>query len=142
MPRLLFLLNTGGDRIVDNRIYSAQQPIQPVQTSLFKPRTAGTANSVGSFDQVLNQTLGGVKFSQHASQRLQTRNINLSNDQMNQLKSAVDKAAQKGARESLILMNNDLALVVSVTNRTVITAMDGASIRDNVFTNIDSAVIV
>ena len=61
---------------------------------------------------------------------------------MNQLKSAVDKAAQKGARESLILMNNDLALVVSVTNRTVITAMDGASIRDNVFTNIDSAVIV
>ena len=84
----------------------------------------------------------GVKFSQHASQRLQTRNINLSNDQMNQLKSAVDKAAQKGARESLILMNNDLALVVSVTNRTVITAMDGSSIRDNVFTNIDSAVIV
>ena len=61
---------------------------------------------------------------------------------MNQLKSAVDKAAQKGARESLILMNNDLALVVSVTNRTVITAMDGSSIRDNVFTNIDSAVIV
>ena len=86
--------------------------------------------------------MGGVKFSQHASQRLQTRNINLSNEQMNQLKSAVDKAAQKGARESLILMNNDLALVVSVTNRTVITAMDGSSIRDNVFTNIDSAVIV
>jgi flagellar operon protein len=100
------------------------------------------ANTIGSFDQVLSQTMGNVKFSQHATQRLQTRNINLSNDQMNQLKSAVDKAAQKGARESLILMNNDLALVVSVTNRTVITAMDGSSIRDNVFTNIDSAVIV
>ena len=100
------------------------------------------ANTIGSFEQVLTQTMGGVKFSQHATQRLQTRNINLSNDQMNQLKSAVDKAAQKGARESLILMNNDLALVVSVTNRTVITAMDGSSIRDNVFTNIDSAVII
>ena len=83
-----------------------------------------------------------MKFSQHAAQRLQTRNINLTPVQMNQLNNAVDKAAQKGARESLILMDKDLALVVSVTNRTVITAMDGASIKDNVFTNIDSAVIV
>ena len=128
--------------MTNNRIYSVNQPIQPVQSSVAKLRSTGMTNTAGSFDQVLNQTLGGVKFSQHASQRLQTRNINLSNEQMNQLKSAVDKAAQKGARESLILMNNDLALVVSVTNRTVITAMDGASIRDNVFTNIDSAVIV
>ena len=128
--------------MTNNRIYSATQPIQPVQSSVAKLRSTGMTTTAGSFDQVLNQTLGGVKFSQHASQRLQTRNINLSNDQMNQLKSAVDKAAQKGARESLILMNNDLALVVSVTNRTVITAMDGSSIRDNVFTNIDSAVIV
>ena len=128
--------------MTNNPIYFANQQIQTLRK--IEPQqsiTAGT-NKTGSFDQVLNQTLGGVKFSQHASQRLQTRNINLSNDQMNQLKSAVDKAAQKGARESLILMDNDLALVVSVTNRTVITAMDGASIRDNVFTNIDSAVIV
>ena len=128
--------------MMDNRIYSAKQPIQPIQSPVINARSAGMTNTLGSFDQMLNQTLSGVKFSQHATQRLQTRNINLSNDQMNQLKSAVDKAAQKGARESLILMNNDLALVVSVTNRTVITAMDGASIRDNVFTNIDSAVIV
>ena len=128
--------------MASNPIFFTNQQIQPLRK--IEPQqsvTAGT-NKTGSFDQVLNQTLGGVKFSQHASQRLQTRNINLSNDQMTQLKSAVDKAAQKGARESLILMNNDLALVVSVTNRTVITAMDGASIRDNVFTNIDSAVIV
>jgi flagellar operon protein len=66
----------------------------------------------------------------------------LDNQQITQLGAAVDKAAQKGARESLVLMNRDLALVVSVTNRTVITAMDGNSIRDNVFTNIDSAVII
>lgn len=128
--------------MTENRVYFSNQPIQPIQSPMVKPRSAGMANTIGNFDQVLNQTMGGVKFSQHASQRLQTRNINLSNEQMNQLKSAVDKAAQKGARESLILMNNDLALVVSVTNRTVITAMDGSSIRDNVFTNIDSAVIV
>jgi flagellar operon protein len=102
----------------------------------------GVQSASGGFEQVLNQALNGVKFSQHATQRLQTRNINLTSTQMNQLNNAVDKAAQKGARESLILMDRDLALVVSVKNRTVITAMDGASIKDNVFTNIDSAVIV
>ncbi len=129
--------------MTDNRFYLANQPIQPInfpQTN--KPRSIKTATTGGAFEQVLNQAIGGVKFSQHAVQRLQTRNINLSPAQLNQLNSAVDKAAQKGSRESLILMNNELALVVSVTNRTVITAMDGASIKDNVFTNIDSAVVV
>ena len=129
--------------MMDSRFYLANQPIQPIQTpSAGKPRSVGTPSTGAGFEQVLNQAIGGVKFSQHATQRLQTRNINLTQTQMNQLNNAVDKAAQKGAKESLILMDKDLALVVSVTNRTVITAMDGASIKDNVFTNIDSAVIV
>lgn len=130
--------------MTDNRFYLANQPIQPIQPSgVNRSRTAQSNTAVsGGFEQALNQAIGGVKFSQHAMQRLQTRNINMTPAQMDQLKGAVDKAAQKGARESLILMNNDLALVVSVRNRTVITAMDGSSIKDNVFTNIDSAVIV
>ena len=130
--------------MTDNRFYLANQPIQPIQPSgvnRSRPTQSNTAVP-GGFEQALNQAIGGVKFSQHAMQRLQTRNINMTPAQMDQLKGAVDKAAQKGARESLILMNNDLALVVSVRNRTVITAMDGSSIKDNVFTNIDSAVIV
>ena len=129
--------------MADSRFYLANQPIQPMQTpTVNKTRSVGMQTTGGGFEQVLNQAINGVKFSQHATQRLQTRNINLTPTQMNQLNNAVDKAAQKGARESLILMDKDLALVVSVTNRTVITAMDGASIKDNVFTNIDSAVIV
>jgi flagellar operon protein len=79
--------------------------------------------------------------------RLQMRNITLSLDDLNKLRDAVDRAEAKGAREALVLMSRpsreqDLALVVSVKNRTVITAMDGDSLKDNVFTNIDSAVIV
>ena len=129
--------------MTDNRLYIPNQRILPIQSPVTnKPQSEKSKTSNAGFEQVLSQVLGGVKFSQHAAQRLQTRNINLSPTQLNQLKSAVDKAAQKGARESLVLMNNDLALVVSITNRTVITAMDGASIKDNVFTNIDSAVIV
>jgi len=128
--------------MTDNRIFYANQPIQPIQKQAGKTTAGILQNTVGGFDQILNQTMSGVKFSQHATQRLQSRNINLDQSQMNQLQSAVDKAAQKGSKESLILMNNDLAFVVSVTNRTVITAMDGSNIKDNVFTNIDSAVIV
>jgi flagellar operon protein len=60
---------------------------------------------------------------------------------MSKITAAVGKAREKGSRDSLILMS-DLALVVSVRNNTVITAVDGESLKDNVFTNIDSAVII
>ncbi len=129
----------------DNRIYYPQTPlIQTPQTNkspVIKPSTSGS-NSGISFNEILEKQLNGeVKFSQHALQRLQSRNIKLDQAAMDKLNGAVDKAAQKGAKESLILMNN-LALVVSVKNRTVITAMDESSMKDSVFTNIDSAVIV
>lgn len=129
----------------DNRIYYPQVPLiqtpQTSKSSVSKPGNS-VSNSGKTFNEILeNQLNGEVKFSQHALQRLQSRNIKLDEAAMDKLSGAVDKAAQKGAKESLILMNN-LALVVSVKNRTVITAMDEASMKENVFTNIDSAVIV
>lgn len=94
------------------------------------------------FQQMLAQRLApqDVRFSAHALQRLRASGIQLGPEQQLKLRHAVDKAAAKGARESLVLMG-DVALVVSVKNRTVITAVDGARMKDNVFTNIDSAVI-
>lgn len=130
--------------MTDNRILFPQQPVFPAQKSGSIPAhtdVAKTKPAGPSFDQILNQEISGIKFSQHALQRLQSRSINLNQAELAKLSGAVEKAAQKGAKESLILMNN-LALVVSVKNKTVITAMDGASMKDNVFTNIDSAVIV
>lgn len=94
------------------------------------------------FAQILNQEISGVKFSQHALQRLTSRKIHLDSNQLGQLNLAIDKAAQKGSKEALVLLNDSLAFVVSVKNKTVVTAIDGASIKDNVFTNIDSAVII
>jgi flagellar operon protein len=127
----------------NNRIYF-QQPINiPVNKSGIGVSTNSVSRNLEnqtSFQDVLQQELG-VKFSQHALQRLQSRDIKMGPAELNKLNTAVEKAAQKGAKESLILMN-DLALVVSVKNKTVITAMDGASMKDNVFTNIDSAVII
>jgi flagellar operon protein len=82
-----------------------------------------------------------LKFSAHAMQRLESRNIKLTPNDIAQLNATADKAAAKGAKQSLFLMK-DVALVVSIKNRTVITAVDGDSMKDNVFTNIDSAAII
>jgi flagellar operon protein len=132
--------------MTNNRIYYPQQPLRPINNPINTSNSQqiakpGTTN-IPSFNSLLEQELTGVKFSQHAQQRLQSRNIKLNQAELTKLNDAVDKAAQKGAKESLVLMDNNLALVVSVKNKTVITAMDGASMKDNVFTNIDSAVII
>ncbi len=103
-----------------------------------------------SFGEVFRKEINrgqGLRFSAHALDRLTSRGIQLSQDSLDRLTDAVDRAAEKGAQDALMLMpgasrGDDLALVVSVANRTVITAMDGNHIRESVFTNIDSAVVV
>lgn len=83
----------------------------------------------------------GVKFSNHAIERMKTRGIAYSADDLNRLSEAVSKAAAKGSRDSLVLMN-DSALIVSVKNNTVVTVMDKTALKENVFTNIDSTVVL
>lgn len=81
-----------------------------------------------------------VTWSAHAAARLHQRGINLSEGQLARLDSAVEKATAKGSRDALVMLDGT-ALVVSVKNRTVITAVGQNQARENVFTNIDSAVI-
>ena len=83
---------------------------------------------------------GSLKFSAHAQTRIQSRQIQIGSAEMQRIDTAVQKVAGKGARESLILLD-ETALVVSVPNRTVITVVDKENLKQNVFTNIDSAVI-
>lgn len=132
--------------MTDNSIYRLQQPMAPVNKlagNLSRNANSQIKNNATPFNQILTKVMDGVTFSQHALERLQSRNIKLGQAELSKLNDAVEKAAQKGAKESLVFMsNNNLALVVSVKNKTVITAMDGTNARDNVFTNIDSAVIV
>ncbi len=82
-----------------------------------------------------------LKFSAHAMQRLQSRNISLSSEDVAKMNDMADKAAAKGAKNSLFIMR-DVAMVVSIKNRTVITAVDSDSMKENVFTNIDSAALI
>lgn len=82
-----------------------------------------------------------LKFSQHAEQRLAQRGIKLGPEQLSAIASAVNQASAKGAKDSLVLYKN-VAMIVNVPSRTVITAMDDKSMQQHVFTNIDSAVVV
>ena len=93
-----------------------------------------------SFDAILQKELQEVRFSKHAQERLNERNIQLDQKDLADLQQAVSLAEKKGANDSLVLLR-DVAFIVSVKNRTVVTALDGESMKQNVFTNIDSAVI-
>lgn len=95
------------------------------------------------FDKILNQKIKDkdLKVSQHAKTRMEKRNITLSSTQREKLVQAVNKAEKKGIRESLILAD-DLAFIVSIKNKTIITVIDGPNIKENVFTNIDGAVVI
>ena len=97
-----------------------------------------------SFEDTLRAEVSkgvGVKLSAHARKRLSDRNVAFGPREQERLSAAVDRIEQKGADKSLVLMD-DLALLVSARNRTVITALDSASAKDAVFTNIDSAVVI
>ncbi len=108
-----------------------------------KPKGASQAAPLKgpAFDEVLRQRVGTVKFSGHALQRIERRGIELdANNTLARLEGGVERAAQKGARDSVVFVDGT-AFVVSVRNRTVITAVDAQHMREHVFTNIDSAVI-
>lgn len=100
-----------------------------------------------SFDAVLEQTkkraeqISDLKFSKHADLRLAQRNISLSEEQLQRLNEGAKRASEKGINESLVIMD-DLTFIVNVKNSTVVTAMDMESSKENVFTNIDGAVII
>lgn len=128
-----------------NRIFIGPRPVGPGgQPAPAQPRNAQAAPPAGTFQKLLeNAIVQPVKLSGHAQERLNASKSPLTEAEMQELAGAVDRAAQKGARDALILMRErELALVVSVKNRTVITAVDGERVKENIFTNIDSAVIL
>jgi len=93
-----------------------------------------------SFKNVLEAELRELKFSKHAQDRLQQRHIELNDTDKQQLEKAVSLAEQKGSKDSLVFLR-DMAFIVSVRNKTVVTAIDNEHLRENVFTNIDSAIV-
>lgn len=92
------------------------------------------------FEQLLNSEKK-LKFSSHAQKRMESRNITINADEMKKIEDGVAKLRNKGCQDSVIL-SNDRAYVISIKNNTVVTVVDEASLKDNVFTNIDSMTLV
>ena len=128
-------------RMPDQKIY-VRQPILPAAENRdTQPNVRRQENSGPAFQQVLKQEITGIKFSQHAQQRLRVRNIQMTDRELQKVNDGLEKVSGKGGKAALFLMG-DLAMVVNVPNKTVITVMDGQSMKENVFTNIDSAIIL
>jgi flagellar operon protein len=108
------------------------------RNSTVKEKT-GSANDFSSIlkDKITENE--GLKFSKHAEQRLQSRNIKLTDIQKEKMNEAVNKAGMKGVKDSLVIVDN-MAFVVNVKSKTVITAVNNNELKDNIFTNIDGAV--
>jgi flagellar operon protein len=116
-------------------------PVAPPRAGAPAPaaraRSAGPASFAGT---LAAEQARAPRFSAHAQQRLSQRGIELAPADLSRLTRAVDQASARGGQESLILLD-ELALIVSINNRTVITAMDATSQQGSVFTNVDSVVI-
>jgi flagellar operon protein len=139
---------------VDVKKLGFENLVQPEKTGVVKAPVGGP-----SFEQTLQniqtdnnpvplkagagllQSLEAVKFSNHAIERMQTRGISFNKADMQKLSEAVSRAASKGSNNTLVLMN-DNALIVSVKNKTVVTVMDKTALKENVFTNIDSTIVM
>lgn len=124
-------------------------------TDQYLNRTKGTESATNteqlSFREILQQkslegrtegtdSAGSLKFSKHALGRLNDRNIRLNTEQLERLNDGARKAGQKGIRDSLVIVDQ-LAFIVNVPNQTVVTAMDSTATDENIFTNINGAVI-
>ncbi|MCL5981405.1 MAG: flagellar biosynthesis protein [Firmicutes bacterium] len=122
--------------------FNVVRPTQPVQQATTAASPASQKQQ-GDFARVWQETLQKqeLKFSAHALQRMQARRIELGEGDLAKINAAMVSADRKGVRSSLLLYN-DVAMVASVRNKTIITAMNGEELREHIFTNIDSAVII
>lgn len=131
--------------VMNKNFSSIEEMTGKFHNSQLNTRNAGSLTKENglSFQEVLEKTKTEeenqeLRFSKHANQRLQSRNIDLSQSQLERLWQGTNIAREKGIKESLVMVD-DLAFIVNVKNNTVVTAVNNR--EDGVFTNIDGAVI-
>ena len=140
------------NNIITGGYTSIQQAANSLQNNSNINHETGGAGDV-SFQEIFQQKKSiaeiayetkqsaGVRFSKHADARLRQRDIQLTKDQMERINEGTQKAGLKGIKESLVILDN-LAFIVNTENNTVVTAMDSTNNEENVYTNIDGAVII
>jgi flagellar operon protein len=141
-----------------NSLSRIESLIPKVPTEVKSTKEALLNEGLPSFGETLSEVAAGatldgtpglkpgdlkssIRFSNHAVERMQTRGISFNPESMQRLDEAIKKAAAKGSKDTLVLMDES-ALIVSVKNNTVVTVMDKNALKENVFTNIDSTVVL
>jgi len=131
---------------IEDSIYKYSPILNPIGSTYTQEKNKATEKSstpTQSFKDLLQKNLetSELNFSKHAQQRLEQRDIELNQDDLQKLNNAVRKAEAKGVDNTLILTAKG-AFIVNVPNNTVITAMGQEDLKENVFTQIDGAVII
>lgn len=130
--------------IQNNQFLSIEQ-LQDQYLNQKRPAVRPTDSTGLRFQDILNQKTNTenqtLKFSRHAAGRLTERNIELTDNQLERLSEGAQKAGAKGIKDSLVIVDS-LAFIVNVPNNTVVTAMDQTAANENIYTNIDGAVII
>lgn len=121
-----------------NPIRIVQPPIT-YNNKLTQQKNNETANT--QFQNLLNEAQQKLKISKHASQRITQRNINISDVEWNKIEEKMQVAKSKGLNESLFLTQN-AALIINVKNAIVVTALNRTEASNQIFTNIDSAILI
>jgi flagellar operon protein len=119
-----------------NRANETPRPVKGEFESLLKGQTEAATSNAAPLAAPPK-----LKFSNHAMERIRDRGIHMDAGEAGRLEKAVESAAAKGSRDALVL-TKDAAFIVSVQNKTVVTAMDRAALNGNVFTNIDSTIVI
>ena len=136
------------DNVRNNSIYRVNndRALQDIAAKKVGSQSQHTTvkNTSNRFDAVLAEGLKKaeeVQFSKHSKMRIEERGIPLTDELMTDLNVAVGKARLKGARD-VVMIGKDAAFIVNVPNNVVVTAMNGDEMKENIFTNIDSAVLL
>lgn len=128
-----------------NKINQINQINQITNAGDLKLKHAAAQAEQGvQFGEVLKQRIGSqqnVQFSKHAAQRVQQRGIEMTDGLMNDLNQAIQRAREKGAKD-VVVIGEKGAFIVNVPNNVVVTTMSGTEMKENIFTNIDSAVLI
>ncbi|MGA4516361.1 flagellar protein [Solibacillus silvestris] len=123
-----------------NRVNVQHIPYHPPIKPLVKQNTDQVSKQ--SFIDHLKQATGEeLKISKHASERLNERNISITDREWQQISEKVFEAKNKGVKQPLVLLDQ-AALIVSAKNATVITALDRNEAKQQLFTNIDGTILL
>ena len=125
-----------------NRINIHPIPFHPNATKVPKQLETSIKNQ-SNFAQILDQytAIEPLKISKHASERMQLRDISISDQEWNVITKKVSEAKQKGVKQPLVILDQ-ATLIVSAANHTVITALDRHETKEQLFTNIDGTIVL